>query len=206
MAIGGRPMPLDPAKDTLINVNALGSPVPSARFMGGREHDLAMAGSTAEPTEADLRAVLNGGTMLMPAVMPTAGPFRGQTAHWIGQEPETGTGARSAAVAFYLALVTTHCLDLIGHRGEIVVEGPFSRNLSYRRMLRVATGSDVVAMNSATGTSQGAALVLDGTVRDEGQKAVQSHKPDPLAAEMTAYRDAWLTALVKVDRSCPSQQ
>ena len=205
MAIGGRPMPLDPAKDTLINVNALGHPVPSARFMGGREHDLVMAGNTAEPTEADLRKLLDGGAMLMPSVMPTAGPFRGQTAHWIGQEPETGTGARSAAVAFYLALVTTHCLELIGHRGQIVVEGPFSRNLPYRRMLRVSTGRDVVAMNSATGTSQGAALVLGGTIRDKGRKAAQSPEIDPLAAEMSAYRDTWNAALAKVDRSRPSQ-
>ena len=39
MAIGGRETALDPARDTLINVNALGDPVPSARFMGGRELD-----------------------------------------------------------------------------------------------------------------------------------------------------------------------
>ena len=36
MAMGARKVALDEARDTLINVNALGDPVPSARFMGGR--------------------------------------------------------------------------------------------------------------------------------------------------------------------------
>jgi sugar (pentulose or hexulose) kinase len=37
MAVGGRPLPLDPARDTLANVDAFGRPTPSARFMGGRD-------------------------------------------------------------------------------------------------------------------------------------------------------------------------
>jgi hypothetical protein len=43
---------LDPARDVLVNVNALGQPVPSARFMGGREYELIRAGdaSPAMPT------------------------------------------------------------------------------------------------------------------------------------------------------------
>ena len=37
MAVGGRRVALEPGRDTLVNVNAFGDPVPSARFMGGRE-------------------------------------------------------------------------------------------------------------------------------------------------------------------------
>jgi hypothetical protein len=37
MAVGGWAVKLGPARDTLIDVNAFGDPVPSARFMGGRE-------------------------------------------------------------------------------------------------------------------------------------------------------------------------
>ena len=37
MALGGRAVTLDADRDVLVNVNALGGPVPSARFMGGRE-------------------------------------------------------------------------------------------------------------------------------------------------------------------------
>lgn len=55
MAIGGAPQPLDPARDTLVNVNAFGAPVPSARFMGGREYEKIRGQSTATPTGAGPR-------------------------------------------------------------------------------------------------------------------------------------------------------
>jgi sugar (pentulose or hexulose) kinase len=159
MSIGGAPVELDPAKDTLINVSALGQPVPSARFMGGREHDLATAGKPVEPSRDDLDAVLEERIMLLPAVVPGSGPFAGRMGRWIPSEPAPGTGRRSAAVAFYLALVTARCLSLTGHRGDVVVEGPFGRNPAYLDMLAAATGCAVVASGSATGTSQGAALL-----------------------------------------------
>ena len=40
------PVELDPARDTLVNVNAFGEPVPSARFMGGREFEIWSARGT----------------------------------------------------------------------------------------------------------------------------------------------------------------
>ena len=39
-AVGGDLDHLDPKRDTLANVDALGRAVPSARFMGGREFEL----------------------------------------------------------------------------------------------------------------------------------------------------------------------
>jgi sugar (pentulose or hexulose) kinase len=158
MAIGGRKVELDAALDTLVNVNALGNPVRSARFMGGREYDLAMGGPCPEPTEDDVRLVLEGRAMVLPAVVSATGPFSGRKASWLN-EPPAGTGERAAAVGFYLALVTARCLELVGHEGPVVLEGPFAKNECYRRMLAVATGSDVLVTGGTTGTSQGAALL-----------------------------------------------
>lgn len=159
MAVGGAAVTLDPGRDTLVNVDARGNPVPSARFMGGREYDIAMAGAAAEPGAEDIAAVLAGGVMLLPAVVAEVGPFRGQAARWVGPEPAVGTGSRAVAVAFMLALVTARCLSLIGHRGPAVVEGPFARNAAYLDMLAAATGGPVLAAAGTTGTSQGAALL-----------------------------------------------
>ena len=54
MAIGGTEVSLDPRRDTLVNVAADGRPVPTARFMGGRERDAAAAAD--EPLEeVDIR-------------------------------------------------------------------------------------------------------------------------------------------------------
>lgn len=119
MAIGAGAVSLDAGRDTLINVDALGDPVPSARFMGGREHDLLMQGAQTVPTEADIGASLGAGRMLLPAVVPETGPFRGRAAGWIGGDPEPGSGVRAACVGFYLGLMTAQCLALIGLAGPI---------------------------------------------------------------------------------------
>ena len=129
--------------------------------MGGREHDLAMAGPYPDPTEADLEAVLRARRMLLPSLMPQAGPYPGRSARWLN-EPAPGTAERGAAVAAYLALVTAQSLSLIGHRGPLVVEGPFARNRSYLAMLAVAAACEVQSTGGTTGTSQGAALLAAG--------------------------------------------
>lgn len=189
MAIGRAAVRLDPAQDTLVNVSALGQPVPSARFMGGREHDIATGGHNVEPTADDIAAVLEGPVMLLPAVALDTGPFKGQRSRWLSSEPAVGTGRRAAAISFYLALVTARCLSLIGHRGRIIVEGPFARNRAYLEMLAAAAGSPVEAAGSATGTSQGAALLAGAQGRAVHLASMQdSHEGCP---EMAVYAAEW---------------
>ena len=193
MAVGGAQVELDPAQDTLINVNALGHPVPSARFMGGREFELATAAHPAEPTDAEIRLVLDQGLMLLPAIVQGSGPFQGRVARWLPEEPLIGSGSRAAAVAFYLALVTNHCLGLIGHRGPVIVEGPFVRNRAYMAMLSVATGVKVIPAGSATGTSQGAALLAATGVGRRVAARSPAFQWD--FSEMQAYASTWQRAV-----------
>jgi sugar (pentulose or hexulose) kinase len=158
MSVGGKPISLDPGRDTLINVNAFGQPILSARFMGGREYDTALQGTQAPFEESDILDVLTREIMLLPAIVQDTGPFRGREAEWIGPEPPMGSPNRSVAVGYYLALVTSRCLELVGHRGDVIVEGPFAQNAAFLTMLQHATASNVLSMDSATGTSEGAAL------------------------------------------------
>jgi len=74
MALGGRPPELEAGRDVLVNVNALGQPVPTARFMGGREMDEIMGGRIVEPSPDDLRGVLEERVMAMPSLHPETGP------------------------------------------------------------------------------------------------------------------------------------
>ncbi|WP_410216584.1 FGGY-family carbohydrate kinase [Paracoccus sp. (in: a-proteobacteria)] len=157
MAIGGRAGALDPARDTLVNVNALGQPVPSARFMGGREFEMIRAGSDAQPADADRAGVLEKGVMLLPAVEPGSGPFQGRRMSWTA-EPASD-GQRMVALSWYLALMTSTCLDLIGAEGPAIIEGPFARNGDFLDMLAVLRDGGVEVAGSATGTSVGAALL-----------------------------------------------
>jgi sugar (pentulose or hexulose) kinase len=191
MAVGGKPVTLDPALDTLVNVNAFGEAVPSARFMGGREHDMALGGTYLEADDRHVVEVLTNRTMLLPALVREAGPFVGMQACWHGEEPLPGSGQRSAAVGFYLALVTAHCLKLIGHGGGVVVEGPFGRNKPFLWMLEAASSSPVIPMSTATGTSLGAAL-LTGSGRITAAQHVNFPPCDEkIGMMLSAYVEMW---------------
>ncbi|TMV66415.1 carbohydrate kinase, partial [Thioclava sp. BHET1] len=70
MAIGGQRVTLDPAHDTVMNVNALGQSVPSARFMGGRIYESLRPASPAPIGAGEPAAVAARGLMLLPTQDP----------------------------------------------------------------------------------------------------------------------------------------
>ena len=183
MAIGARALALDPARDTLINVNALGQPVPSARFMGGREYELVREGAAPSASSAD--AVLDGQIMLLPAVVPESGPFPGHSARWT--KPDRSPQETEVALGFYLALMTATCLDLIGAQGPSLIEGPFAANPWFRAMLAAATGRAALPSAARTGTAVGAALLFDAPA----PHARHDPEPDPFDARLAAYAAAW---------------
>ncbi len=180
MALGEGPVTLDPGRDTLINVSAQGDPVPSARFMGGREYDLMQGGTTPCATAADAEAVLQGGVMLMPSVVPGTGPFPDQTHRWTA--PAT-PAQREVALGYYLALMTAECLSLIGAKGPTMIEGPFAANAWFRAMLQAATGRAVIGSTNRTGTAIGAALLFDPAKREP-------QTPVPFAVDLALVRYA----------------
>lgn len=179
---------LDPARDTLVNVNAYEQAVASARFMGGREFEIIQQSLPVEPTERDALAVLNGPLILSPSVETGSGPFQGRQMQWHGGEPEIGTGQRSAALSFYLALMTGTCLNLVGGAGPTIVEGPFARNPEYLAMLHAVTARPVLTNAAVTGTSIGAAMLLGGN--DFPPELDQFQTALPLSSLRT-YADLW---------------
>lgn len=181
MAMAGDAVALDPARDVLVNVNALGQPVPSARFMGGREYELIRKGDASPATEADRAAILRAGAMILPAVEPGSGPFQGRAMRWTAA-PGTG-GERMAALSWYLALMTDTCLGLTGARGPAIIEGPFARNPDYCAMLATLRPEGVEIASSATGTSAGAAMLC---VKAASAPQTRAVAPDPRLADYAA--------------------
>ncbi len=186
MAMGADPVTLDPARDVLVNVNALGQPVPSARFMGGREFEMIAQGDTTAPTAQDRAEVLAQGVALLPAVEPGSGPFRGRVHRWT--VPPEGAGQRMLALSWYLAMMTDTCLRLIGARGPVIVEGPFARNPDYLEMLATLRLEGVEIAASATGTSTGAALLSLGAGTPPETRAVAL---PAFSGNLAAYAARW---------------
>lgn len=190
-AAGGHEKTLSPERDTLLNVNAFGDPVPSARFMGGREFDLVMKGHDRHASEEDVSRVLSNRIQLFPPVDPLSGPFQDARAGWNVDDNALSDGERHAAASFYLALVTSRCLELIGAKGPTIVEGPFAKNALFMKMLETATGRVAEGSKvSTTGTGLGAALLVSDILKNpvEPPDAHAVSGPDP---SYLAYARSW---------------
>jgi len=105
MAAGGAgPAAYDPAEDMLANVDADGRPVPTARFMGGRDYEAWMGDALGAPGD--------------PALLREAAG----AADWTRQPPPL----RAARAALELARRTDRALGLIAAEGPILIEGRFA--------------------------------------------------------------------------------
>lgn len=186
MSIAGKATALDPARDTLVNVNAKGAPVPTARFMAGREFEEIAGKSPAPVTEADETAVTGALLMALPSLHPTTGPFPGQSFGWTGAEPQGAL--RTVAASFYVALMGAACLNLIGAQGEIVVEGPLAANHAFARMLAAATGRPVLLAGAGAGTGLGASLLAGPILAPREAPRRIAPPTDP---RWTAYAEHW---------------
>ena len=181
MAVGGTKVTLDSDRDAIVNVNALGQPMPSAKFMGGREFEMLMAGEKPEVTPDDEAQVLRDGVFMLPSVVAGSGPFAQHKARWVGPEPQ---GAhRQVAVSHYLGMMTATSLSMIGAAGTVIVEGPFAGNRAYLTMLASAMGCPVGAAESQTGTAIGAAMLF-APKGASGADALTMTQPDAACAAL----------------------
>ena len=189
MTVGGDTGRLDPARDSLANVDAFGRAVPTARFMGGREFDQ-LVPDIVEPTGADIARVVADDIRVQPAVVPGVGPFPLAPGGW-SREPATA-GERTAAASLYLALMTRACLDLCGLGREIIIEGPLARNALFGQALARLAGVKVSASGDATGTSLGASMLFGA---GEGHAKAGAALAPLDVAGFDAYAARWRAAI-----------
>ena len=187
MTVGGATGGLDPARDSLANVDAFGRPVPTARFMGGREFDLLAPGAT-EPTADEIARVIAADVQVLPGFVSGVGPFPHRAGAWTVASDTLSSGERTAATSLYLALVTEAAIGLCGKGRSVTIEGPLARNRLYASALAALLGLPVFASGDATGTSLGAAMLFDPAAA----AAQAGAAVEPLAAQGFAdYAARW---------------
>lgn len=187
MTIGGDTSGLDPRRDCLANVDAFGRPVPTARFMAGREFDL-LAPGAVEPSAAEIARVIADDVQVLPTFTHGVGPFPNAKGRWTKGPESLSAGERTAAVSLYLALVTRECMTLAGIGKQIIIEGPLARNRLFGEALARLTGVEVFASGDTTGTAIGAAMLFAG-VRSIGSPPVPR---SPLTnAGFAPYCERW---------------
>jgi sugar (pentulose or hexulose) kinase len=185
---------LDPADDTLANVDIEGRPVATARFMGGREY-ASIAGAPASPDSASLARVIASGAMALPCLARQGGPFPHRKGEIRGQ---TAPADRPALATLYLALMTDLMLTRLGVvSGDLIVEGSFATNLAYGALLAALRPSQqVYAGADAAGTARGAALLAQWPPRHFHPPSLNA-VPPATASGLSAYRSDWTRAVLE---------
>jgi L-fuculokinase len=192
MAVGGKGR-LDPKADMLANVDVHGEPVPTARFMGGREFAVLAGEAPADADAADVAAVVASGALALPAFSDQGGPFAGRIGRIEGQAPATPKG-RAALATLYAGLTTAHLLDRLEAPGDLIVEGGFTRSPAFAGVLAgLMPGRRVVVAPKSAGAAAGAALLA---------RWGEPHDPPRLEPArawavpgLDAYRRRWEAAL-----------
>ena len=185
---------LNEARDCLLNVDVHGWPIPSARFMGGREIELLTGVDTRridiKPDQpalvAAVPAVVRAGARVLPTFALGFGPFPSHRGRWIGMP--TDAAERRAAVSLYAALVADASLQLIGSQDRVLVEGRFAEaEVFVRALASLRPDVAIYRANAHNDVSFGALRLLDPSLR----LAAALERVRPLDIELGEYRADW---------------
>jgi sugar (pentulose or hexulose) kinase len=188
------------ARDCLLNVDALGQPIPSARFMGGREIET-LAGSArldARERQAALLhavpAVVAGKTTILPTFATGSGPYPNGRGRWVST-PEDDS-QRLAAVCLYAALLADASLDLIGATDRLLIEGRFARcEVFVRALASLRPATTVYVAHSESDASFGALRLVTPHLPPPTSLA----RVTPLPEDLQEYRLRWRQAAARVE-------
>lgn len=194
LPLAGPPPTLSENRDCLINVDVFGRPVPSARFMGGREIESLIEIDTRrvdiKPDQPALLSavaeVLADGVVLLPSFAPGFGPYPKGEGRWINR-PECWY-ARRAAACLYAAMVTETCLSLVGSSDAVLIEGRFAEAEVFTRALASLRPDLAFYIGPAhNDVSFGALRLLHPELRPHGDLT----RVEPLPNDLTQYAADW---------------
>jgi sugar (pentulose or hexulose) kinase len=181
-------------RDNLINVDAYGKPIPSSRFMGGREielllHDDGLRIDTSTDQTEQLAAcapVVRAGARVLPTLAPGVGPYPHARYRWDAKPPNSTE--RRAATALYAALVADTSLELIGACERILIEGRFADSQVFVRALAsLRPDADLYISHAHNGVPYGALRLLMPRLPPPGEL----RRVEPLTIDLSNYRSAW---------------
>ena len=176
------------------NLDVTGRQLSGILAMGGREFATIAGDAPDEPVDESLVAALvAGGTMALPSFVDQDGAFPG-SAHKgriVGPEPISPADRRALAL-LYVGLLTDVCLDRLGARGTVVLDGSFARDPLYPALVAALRPGHTVLFNTdAYGAASGAALLADHE-RRSGPVPVEVAAPRTVGiAGLASYRAAW---------------
>ena len=198
---------LPETRDCLINVDVEGAPIPSARFMGGREIEMLVGeqyaradnSNTADAGCGDearclkrrdiaLRAI-EAGEFILPSAVPGVGPFPNAKRAIGGSTSDIDEATTKAHL--YAALVADVSLDLVGSCDTLLIDGRFSRSPVFVSTLAaLRPDTTVLISDEEHGVARGALRLVNLGLGSSA--TVQPVAPLPI--DPSPYRKQWREA------------
>ncbi|QPM90502.1 LacI family DNA-binding transcriptional regulator [Pseudooceanicola algae] len=181
---------LDPTYGMTLNADIDGRPLGGALVMGGREFDAVAQGADGPADPDRIAGLIARQTMALPSFDDDHGQFPGSGGRGRIVGPPPGDAAdRRALAVLYAALLARECLLSVEARGEVVLDGAFTRDPVFCGLVAALCPDLSCRVNhTADGVAVGAAqIAARTTTRPPMPERVASLSLPGLAA----YADAW---------------
>lgn len=179
-------------RDMLASVDAFGSPVATARFMGGREYE-AITGSDTRPNLPALLNVIDRQAMALPA-FASGGPFAGREGRLVNAEKLSGS-ERASLATLYVVLMTELLIEMLGAEGDVLIDGPLATNPLFGPVLAACLPERSVWLSPGDGGNMRAACHLAG-FPDAPTQPMTPASPAVIKA-LPGYRQVWRELLAR---------
>jgi sugar (pentulose or hexulose) kinase len=181
---------LDRDRDMLVNVDVDGGPVPTIRFMGGREFATISDSWQGAISHDAIQRVIDAGMMALPSFAP-GGPMPHRRGELVGGSP--GAEERAAVALLYVALMIDLSLDLIHSSNTVIIDGGLNNGgLLASLVAALRPGQAFMQGGTSEGSATGAAALAFESVGC----GFAAEAPQPVRAArftgLVGYRDDWL--------------
>jgi sugar (pentulose or hexulose) kinase len=156
---------LDSSRDMLVNIDAEGSPLATARYMGGREFGLICEKLNTDIAttfvDEDIEAIIRSNTFILPSFASGSGPYPDHQGR-IDFDGEVLPINGKAAATIYAALMLNNILKRLSpnSKQDILIEGSFAQNSVLCGLLAALNPERKVrTQNSGNGVTEGCFLL-----------------------------------------------
>ena len=184
---------LNPSLDMLANIDVFGKPVPTMRFMGGREYDHLMGVFKISNKTRAIKDFSFHDYLIYPSYA-SGGGFSINKIN-IGFYEGLNKGQIYYLICLYISFVINFCLNQMKSSNTIILDGPITKNITIMKILSSLRKKQIVLKNKREiGTTLGATNLFNIKKKNKLQTVViKKYQNQSLQA---IYKD-WEQSLYK---------
>ena len=162
---------LNPSLDMLANIDVFGKPVPTMRFMGGREYDHLMGVFKISNETRPINNFSFHEYLIYPSYA-SGGGFSINKIN-IGFYEGLNKGQIYYLICLYISFVINFCLNQMRSSNTIILDGPITKNITIMRMLSSLRKKQIILKNKREiGTTLGATNLFNIKKKNKLQTVV----------------------------------